>query len=233
VLYLVCAALLAATAQVTYSRAGFVTMVVIGAFLLVKVGRRYPAAWAVGALAAAVLVASSPGRVFTIFGASGGQASAAESATARWELIKRSIEVMGANPIRWMFGVGIDNFHIVSYREYVNHNAYLQVFNEIGLPGFVVYILFLFSVLRITGLIDKRYRKVRGSRQVWFTAISIQTSLVAYTVGSAFASVAFLWYVYYPAAFAVCLQLLLARVERRPAQREITPRVWYLRRVQH
>jgi hypothetical protein len=56
---------------------------------------------------------------------------------------------------------------------------------------------------------------------------------VAYVVGSVFLSVAFAWYVYYPAAFAVCLQQLLARAERLSAQKEITPRVWYLRRVQH
>ncbi len=228
-----CAALLAVTSVVTYSRAGFVTMLVAGVFLLVKVGRRYPAAWAVGVLAAAALFVSSPGRVFTLFEGAGGTASAAESATARWELVKRSIEVAGANPIRWTFGVGIDNFGIVSHHDQANHNAFLQVFNEVGLPAMICYILFLFSVFRITGVMSKRYRKARGYRQVWLTAITIQTSLVAYAVGSVFASVAFLWYVYYPAAFAVCLQQLLARAERLPAQREVTPRVWYLRRVQH
>jgi hypothetical protein len=208
-------------------------MVVAGVFLLVKLGRRYPAAYVVGVVAAVALFVSSPSRVFTIFDASGGNLSAAESATARWGLVKRSIEVMGANPIRWMFGVGMENFHIVSNREYVNHNAFLQVFNELGLPALIFYVLFLFSVFRITGLISERYRKARGYRQVWLTAITIQAALVAYTVGSVFASVAFLWYVYYPAAFAVCLAGVLARAERVPAQGEVTPRVWYLRRVQH
>jgi hypothetical protein len=231
-LYLVCAALFAVTTAVTHSRAGFVTIVVAGVFLLVKVGRRYPAAWAVGALAAAVIFASSPGRVFTLFEGSGSTESAAGSALARWALVKRSIVVAGANPIRWMFGVGIGNFGIVSIHDQVNHNAFLEVFNEAGLPAMICYTLFLFSVFRITGVISERYRKARGHRQVWLTATSIQTSLVAYAVGSSFASVAFLWYVYYPAAFAVCLQQLLARAERLPAQREVTPRVWYLRRVQ-
>jgi len=233
-LYLGCAALFAATIAVTHSRAGFVTIVVAGVFLLVKVGRRYPAAWAVGALAAAAIFASSPGRVFTLFEGSGStESSAAGSAMARWELLKRSIEVAGANPIRWTFGVGIGNFGIVSIHDQVNHNAFLEVFNEAGLPAMICYTLFLFSVFRITGVISERYRKARGHRQVWLTATTIQTSLVAYAVGSSFASVAFLWYVYYPAAFAVCLQQLLARAERLPAQREVTPRVWYLRRVQH
>jgi hypothetical protein len=228
-----CAALFALTIMVTYSRSGFVAIVAAGAFLLVKVRRRYPAALAVGALAAAALFVSSPGRVFTLFQGSGDNASAAESASARWELVKRSIEVAGANPVRWIFGVGIDNFGIVSHHDQANHNAFLQVFNEAGLPAMIFYVLFLSSAFRITGLISKRYRKGREYRQVWLTAISIQTSLVAYVVGSVFASVAFLWYVYYPAAFAVCLQQLLAHAERLPTQREVTPRVWYLRRVQH
>ncbi|MGH7396632.1 MAG: O-antigen ligase family protein [Candidatus Rokuibacteriota bacterium] len=228
-----CAVLFVVTTAVTQSRAGLLTLVVAGVFLLVKVGRRYPAAWAVGALAVGVLFASSPGRVFTLFQGSATTSSAATSATARWDLVKRSIEVAGANPVRWIFGVGIGNFHIVSNREYSNHNAFLQVFNEAGLPAMILYVLFLLSVFRIAGLISRRYQKARGHRQVWLTAVSIQTSLLAYAVGSVFASVAFLWYVYYPAAFAVCLQQLLARAERLPAQREVTPRVWYLRRVQH
>jgi hypothetical protein len=232
-LYFACAAVLLMTTVITHSRAGFLTVVIAGVFFLVKLSRRYPAAWAVGALAAVALLASSPGRVFTIFDGSEGNTTAAASASARWELVKRSVEVAGANPIRWLFGVGLENFYIVSIKDKVNHNAYLQVFNEIGLPAMIFYILLLVSVIGITARIAKRYRRVRGYRQVWLTAIAIQTSLIAYAVGSSFASVAFHWYLYYPAAFAVCLQQLLPRPERLPTQREVTPRVWYLRRVQH
>jgi hypothetical protein len=228
-----CAALLAVTSVVTYSRAGFITMVVAGGFLLFKVARRSPVVWIFGALAVAAIVVSSPGRLFTLFQGSGGTLSAAESATARWNLLSRSIEVAGANPIRWTFGVGIGNFAIVSIKDQVNHNSFLEVFNEAGLPAMICYTLFLLSVLRITGVIGARYRKARGHRQVWLTATTIQTSLVAYAVGSSFASVAFFWYLYYPAAFAVCLQQILAHTERRLAQREVTPGVWYLRRVQY
>jgi hypothetical protein len=226
----ICAALLAMTSVVTYSRAGFLSMVVAGAFFLVKVRRVYPAAWAIGALAGGILLVSSPGRVFTLF-ASGGNDLAASSANARWELIKRSIVVAGANPIRWTFGVGIGNFGIVSVHDQVNHNTFLEVFNEVGLPAMICFVVFLYSVFKITGLISQRYRTARGYRQVWLTATTIQTSLVAYAVGSLFASVAFTWYVYYPAAFAVCLHQIVVRAERLPAQREVTPRVWYLRRV--
>lgn len=232
-LYVLSAGVFAMTIVATQSRSGFITIVITSVFFLVQVGRRYPAAWAVAALAAVLFLASGPGRVFSMFDGSDGDVSAAESGTTRWELVKRSVEVAGANPVRWLFGVGLDNFRIVSIKNLVSHNAYLQVFNEIGLPAFILYLLFLASAIGITARMVKRYRRARGYRQVWLTAVAIQAALVAYTVGSFFASVAFQWYVYYPAAFAVCLQQLLARTERLPAQREVKPSVWYLRRVQH
>jgi hypothetical protein len=238
--YLVCTGLFIATVIVTYSRAGFLTLTFVGVFLTIQLGRRYPSAWGIGGLTAAALVMASPGtfwnRILTIFEGSGtAGGSAAESATARWGLVKRSIEVAGANPIRWLFGVGVDNFHFVSNHELVNHNAYLQVFNEVGLPAMVLYILFLAGAVKITAHIGRRYVRVRGYRQVWLTAVAVEASLIAYIVGSFFASVAYLWYVYYPAGFAVCLQYILARAQarQRPRQEEVAPRVWYLRRVQH
>jgi hypothetical protein len=230
-LYAGCTALLALTSAVTYSRAGFVTLAVAGAFFLANLGRRYPAAWVVGGGGAIALLATSPGRIFTLFSGSADTLSAAESASTRFDLITRSIEVAGANPIRWLFGVGLNNFHIVSINELVSHNAYLEVFNEIGFPALCVYVLFIVSAFRITARILTRYRKERGYRQLWLLAVGIQTSLVAYAVGSFFASVAFQWYLYYTAGFAVCLQQLLARVEV-PARREVGSRVWYLRRAQ-
>jgi len=231
--YFVCAMLLGATSVVTYSRAGFLSMAIAGAFFVVKIARRYPAALAVAATGSVALLASSPGRVFTMFAGSGDNATAADSASARWELIKRSFEAAGVNPFRWLFGVGIDNFHIVSNKELVNHNAYLQVFNEIGLPALCFYVLFLTSVVAISARIVKRYRRARGYRQIWLMAVAIQTSLIVYLIGSFFASVAYLWYVYYPAAFAVCLQQLLRKAERVSEQKGVESRVWYLRRVQH
>src|SRR5258705_339950 len=231
--YFVCAMLLGATAVVTYSRAGFLSMVIGGAFFLAKISRPYPAALAVGAAGALGLLATSPGRIFTIFAGGDGHTSPADSASARWDLIKRSFEAAGVNPFRGLFGVGVNNFHIVSNKELGNHNAYLQVFNEIGLPALCFYVLFLASVIAISARIVKRYRRARGYRQVWLMAVAIQTLLVVYLIGSFFASVAYLWYVYYPAAFPACLQQILRQGQRLPAQNGVEPRVWYLRRVQH
>jgi hypothetical protein len=234
-LYLGCAAGLAVGGLVTYSRAGLLTAGVMSAFLLVKLGRRYPLAWGVAATGLVGLMVIAPGmfwgRVLTLFS---GETSAAQSAEIRWSLLQRSIEVAGFNPLRWSLGVGMNNFHIVSVHEYVNHNAYLQVFNEVGLPAAIIYLLVLVLAIHGMGRVAKAYDHARAYRHVWVTAIAIQASLVAYAVGSLFASVAYLWYVYYATGFAVCLRRISSESAPQPASLTEAPcRVWYLRRLQH
>src|SRR5262249_22048643 len=79
-LYFACAALLGATSVVTYSRAGFLTMTIGGAFFLLKLSRRYPAAWALAGMAVVGLLATSPGRIVSMFSGSGGTGSAGDGA---------------------------------------------------------------------------------------------------------------------------------------------------------
>jgi len=237
-LYAACAVLFVTIVVLTHSRAGFLTLIVVMSLLLVRLGPRHRTVWGAGAVIATTLMVASPGtfwsRILTLFaGSAGGDLSAAESATARWGLIRRSLEVAGTNPIRWLFGVGVENFHIVSDRELVNHNAYLQVFNEAGVVAFVCYVAFLVGAVRITARVRRQCERGRSHRRVWVSAVSLEACLVAYLVGSFFASVAFLWYVYYPAGFAVCLQQVVRKVRPAVAKSEAAPRVWYLRRVQH
>lgn len=235
-LYWGCAGCLTLASLAAFSRAGFLTLVAVGGFLLLKLGRRYPILWVLALVAGLALVMLGPGafwtRILTVFDTSG-DVGAAQSGEIRWELIKRSIEVAGFNPIRWMLGVGVGNFHIVSNFERVHHNSYLQVFNEVGLPAMIVYLAFMITAIRNSGRIAKAFEGVRGYRQLWLTAIMIEAALVAYAIGSFFASVAFLWYLYYPAAFAVCLKLFVLRSVRKAAPDEVPRRVWNLRRIQH
>jgi putative inorganic carbon (HCO3(-)) transporter len=235
-LYGACAACQVYAALITYSRAGFLTLVAVTGFLLVKLGRRSPMLWAVVLVGVAVILMLAPGefwnRTLTIFDTSG-DASAAQSAETRWALIKRSLEVMGFNPIRWTLGVGMYNFHIVSVSEYGNHNSYLQVFNEVGLPALIMYLAFLVGVIRVSGQIANACAGLPGYRNVWMMAVAIQGSLVAYAVGSFFAHVAYLWYLYYVAGFAVCLKMLVLSRLRKANPTEVPRRVWNLRRIRY
>ena len=231
-----CAGFLGLAVLVSYSRAGFLTVAIVGLSLMWRLRRRYPAFLALGVMAALVVVLVAPGsfwaRVFTVFDSSG-DAQAAQSSELRWSLLQRALEVAGFNPQRWLLGVGISNFHIVSVRELAQHNAYLQMFNEVGLPAFILYTVFLFGLIRAMGRIARAYERDRAHRHVWLLAVSLQVSLIAYAVGSFFAPVAYLWYLYYVAGFAVCLKMLVVASNRG---RQRVPRkeqsgVWYLRRA--
>ena len=237
-LYGACSGLLALAVVASYSRAGFATMAIVALVLLLRLRRKYPALIVLGVVAAVALVVLAPGsfwnRIFTIFDASS-DPSAAQSSELRWALLQRSIEVAGFNPQRWLFGIGMYNFHIVSVMELAQHNAYLQIFNEVGLPAFILYVLFMATAIRQMGRIAKMYEGVRAYRDVWVMAVTIQAGLIAYAVGSFFAPVAYLWYLYYVAGFAVCLrQVVVAgnRSRKDVMSKESPRRVWYLRRAQ-
>ncbi len=235
-LFAFCAATLALGVLVTYSRAGVMTLGALGIVLLWHLHRRYPIVLPIAAGAVIILVIVAPGsfwtRIFTVFDASA-DPSAAQSSELRWALLQRSIEVAGLNPIRWMLGVGVDNFHIVSVGELVQHNSYAQMFNEVGLPALVLYLMFLFGLIRTTGRIAGAFAGVRGRRNIWLIAVGLQTSLVAYAVGSMFASTAYLWYLYYIAGFSVCLKMLVLASIKKVERTEVPRRVWNLRRLQY
>jgi hypothetical protein len=235
-LFTFCTGALALGVLVTYSRAGVVTLGVLTIVLLWHLHRRYPVVPPITAGALVLLVLVAPGsfwtRIFTVFDASR-DASAAESSEIRWSLLQRSIEVAGFNPIRWLFGVGVDNFHFVSIHEKVHHNSYAQVFNEVGLPAPVLYVIFLFGLIRTTGRIARAFADVHGRRHIWLMAVALQTSLIAYAVGSMFASTAYVWYLYYIGGFAVCLKMLVLASVRRAERTEVPTRVWNLRRLQY
>ena len=231
-----CAGLLGLAVLVSYSRAGLLTLAIVGLSLMWRLRRRYPGFLALGVSAALVVVLTAPpsfwARAFTVFDTSE-DAQAAQSSELRWSLFQRSLEVAGFNPQRWLFGVGISNFHIVSIHELAQHNAYLEIFNEVGLPALILYTMFLFGLIRAMGKIARAYERDRAHRHVWMMAISLQISLIAYAVGSFFAPVAYLWYLYYVAGFSVCLKMLVLASNRRRqrAPQKEPSRVWYLRRA--
>ena len=127
------------------------------------------------------------------------------SSVARMGELKRSVFLAARHPI---FGVGMDNFVLFSDREQATHNSYTQVACEIGLAGAVVYVLFLITTLKRVGRMPHPWDVDKKKRLLPYLAIGVQASLVGYMVTSFFASVAFLWYVYYLAAYGIGISLL-------------------------
>lgn len=204
-LYISCAFLMIGGITVTFSRAGFLGLISAMAVMAWKVGRQRRLAVILSVLIFAVgFIAFAPGgfanRVGSIVDHS---RDPVHSASARKALLIRSLVVAAANPV---LGIGMGNFHHVSIREAVTHNAYTQVAAEMGLTAMVLYVMFIITPIKKLRRIENETFASRRASRFYYLAVGLQASLVGYMVSSFFASVAYLWYVYYLVGYAVALR---------------------------
>lgn len=205
VLYGICAFLMVAAMVVTFSRGGFLGLVAASFVLVWKLGRRnrfvlVSLFLVAGAIFFMIVPSEFVTRVLSIFGGDDGG-----SAMSRQNLLWRSIVVTFTRPL---FGVGMHNFHGVSIHEQVSHNAYTQVSAEMGIPALIIYVLFIWFALKRMRRIESDTYDSRERTRIYYLAVGLQASLIAYMVTSFFASVAYLWYIYYLAGYALCLHRL-------------------------
>jgi putative inorganic carbon (HCO3(-)) transporter len=205
ILFGACAILMIAAVVVTYSRGGFIGLLVVLSFLAWRIGRQRKLAVAVFGLIIVIgVLALAPGnygtRLLSIFFPS---LDPVGSSDMRREILYRSIWTALRHPL---FGIGMGNFHIVSVRELVSHNAYTQVAAEMGMPAVIFYTMFIISPFRRLGQIANETFATRATSHYHYLAIGLQASLLGYMVTSFFASVAYIWYVYYLVGYAVCFR---------------------------
>lgn len=198
-------ALLIGGTVVTYSRGGFLGLTCVMLVLGWKIGRRNRVMTILLLLfgLTAFLVLAPGGyynRLFSIYDTSRDMVG---SSTARRELLIRSIIVALRHPL---FGVGIGNFHTVSIREAVSHNAYTQVASEMGMTAMVIYTMFIVTPIRRLRQIERETFTTRHASRFYYLAVGLQASLAGYMVSSFFGSVAYQWYVYYLVGYAVALR---------------------------
>jgi O-antigen ligase len=107
------------------------------------------------------------------------------------------------------------NFHIYSIREKEAHNAYLEIAAELGVMGLIAYLIVIFAPLRSLRRIERQTRGMRSKseREMYWLSVSIQAAFIAYMVCSFFASIQYLWHLYYTAAYAVALRRIHAAEE--------------------
>jgi probable O-glycosylation ligase (exosortase A-associated) len=204
-LYLMCSLLMTVGLVATFSRGGFLGFVCVIGFLAWKLARRNRVIFGAVALTlvvAAVALAPSAyrNRLAT---------TSDDSAAARTDDLKRSILVAARHPL---FGVGMDNYILYSNVNKATHNAYTQVAAEMGFAAFLIYFWFLITPFGGLRRIEHATGTSKRKPPVYYLAIGLQASLVGYMVVSFFASVAYLWYVYYLVAYAICLQRIYANV---------------------
>jgi O-antigen ligase len=139
------------------------------------------------------------------------QASAYDSAQQRRYLLIKSLKVTAEHPL---FGVGPGNFTVVSGNWLVTHNSYTQMSSEGGVLAFVLYIMIIW---RGFGNLGATKRFSRGTEETRILANALRASLVAFVVGSFFASEAYQFFPYIFVAYTTALYGLLAReaIEKR------------------
>jgi putative inorganic carbon (HCO3(-)) transporter len=133
------------------------------------------------------------------------QASAYESAQQRRELLIQSLRITAEHPL---FGVGPGNFPILSGNWHVTHNSYTQMSSEGGVLALVFYLMIIwrgFSNLAATK------RLSRSSEERRILAGALRASLMAFLVGSFFASEAYLFFPYIFVAYTTALYGISAR----------------------
>jgi O-antigen ligase len=127
--------------MLSFSRGGFLGLIVILAVLLF-VERKNRAVMTIAAAGAVILVVAAPGlywdRVISAYEAAQ-HVSEDYSVMVRVQTMKVAAILGAKNPI---FGIGIGNF-IAQASRYLPftkavHNAYLQIFSEMGVPGLLI-----------------------------------------------------------------------------------------------
>jgi O-antigen ligase len=197
-----------AAIMLSYSRGAFIGMLIVFLFIAWKLGsqRRVEIVFAVLGLAG-ILVLLAPdkygSRLLSIFVPS---MDTEGSADARRGELFRSIYIALRHPL---LGIGMGNYQPeMSYRGLVTHNSYTQVGAEMGMTALASYLLFIVTPLRKLGQIARETFGIRRDSRFYYLALGLQASLIAYLISSFFLSVAYVWYVYYLVAYAVCLRRL-------------------------
>lgn len=207
-LYGACAAVMISAIVLSYSRGAFLGMVVVFLFIALKLGRRRRVEIALAVLGfAALIVLLAPDkygiRLLSIVIPSLDPEGSADS--RRGELF-RSIYVALRHPL---LGIGMGNYQPeMSYKGLVTHNSYTQVASEMGMTALACYTMLIVTPLKKLAQIGRETFETRRDSRFYYLALGLQASLLAYLVSSIFLSVAYVWYVYYLVAYAVCLRRL-------------------------
>jgi O-antigen ligase len=239
-LSLVCVVLMAMGVVVTFSRGGFLGLMLTGGFLLWKLGQQSRArtialALLAGSLLFLAMPSSYSSRLSTILD---NRSDKTGSALERREILDRAFWLAVRRPL---IGVGMNNFSIYSIKDRLAHNSYLEIAAELGVAGLVAYLILILKPLRSCRLIERqtaprphpgdskasedRDPVARRRREIYLLSIGLQATFYAYLLCSFFASIQYLWFIYYPVAYVVALRGIKAAEEVKepvaeaPAQR--------------
>ncbi len=203
-LYFMVAGVFIAGNMVTFSRGGFLGLIVTGAVLAWKLGRRQRLnVVLVSTVVGGLVILLAPGnyglRILSILYPA---LDPVGSNDQRRELLFRSIWVTLRNP----WGIGVGNSPVMNDYNLQTHNAYTQVSSELGVLGFAAYMIFIVSPFRKLAAIERTLTAEDKRDWFYYLSIGLQASIAGYMVSSFFVSVAYNWFIYYLIAYAVAFR---------------------------
>lgn len=200
----------AAAIIVTFSRAGFLSLVATGILTLIAVTRRQPL---VGLAAALVIFVSVPmflpdgylQRVATITDI---EADRTGSAQGRWNDLKVSTTIVAKNPLT---GVGLGQNVLALNRERgetwrLVHNVYLQYAVDLGVPGLLLFLWLFGAVLVALARVRRLASRNRELRELGSYAWGVRVALITFAVSAFFSPVAYQFYFFCVAGLALAIK---------------------------
>ena len=191
----------------TYSRGGFITlMVIVGSYLVCLTGRAriglVMIVIAIGLVAVPMIPSGYWSRIGTITDI---QADRTDSAQQRWGDMIDATHLIAAHPVIGV-GAGMDflALNAVRGKTWVHvHNIYLEYAVDLGIPGLLLFLLLYYRVLKSAS----KARRLAAGRveHATFYRLSegIWIALIAFGVSALFHPVAYEFYFYYFAGLAV------------------------------
>ena len=204
IFYFMMAGLFVAANMVTFSRGGFLGLLVSTSVLVWKIGRKNRLNVMLASMfAGGLFILLAPGnyglRLLSIFIPG---LDPVGSSDQRKQLLFRSIFVTLRNPL----GIGMGNSPLMNNDNLQWHNAFMQIASELSVFGLIVYLIFLVSPFRKLDAIERRLFDKGEYDWFYYMAIGLQASIVGFMVSSFFDSVAYNWFVYYLIAYAVAFR---------------------------
>jgi O-antigen ligase len=194
---------------VTFSRAGFVTLVIIGLLSVVPLLRRAPAA---ALLILLGLVVGTPWllptgytqRLTTITDIASDPTG---SAQGRWGDLGAAADIVTRTPV---VGVGLGQNVLALNRERgptwrMVHNVYLQYAVDLGVPGLLLFLWLFVTVLRRVRRVRRLSTRMSTVNPVGVAARGVQTALWAFAVSALFYPVAYQFYFFLIAGLALAV----------------------------
>lgn len=191
----------------TFSRAGFLTLVFVGASYAWLLRRRRQRVWipvvmALGLFALPLMPGSYVERLSTIVNV---EEDTTQSAQTRLSDMKVATGIALTHPIVGA-GIGMSMLAMNEARgdEWLEiHNVYLQLALDLGFPGLLLFLLLLWQCLRVTSEVARPGRHDPDPEPIVLLAEALRVSLLAFALSGMFYPVTYNFYFYYFAGLAI------------------------------